>query len=542
MKWGLQLKNESSIVVGQIEDSVLTVSGLGDGTYKAFEADSAFWSATGYRLDGNVTSGSVSSGVDITVADGQSSMLDFANSIADTMKFYSVRADSFALDTDSKGAQKSIPKKADKVRFTFSVTADSDNVNDLHLEFAVDIDTVNYPFTMTPTPASLTAVPKSLKKWNATFSPSINAGTIITVSGYGKKGSIQKVSSYNWTRNGTLVGKKKKSPTFTDNTLRLPMPNLHNLGEEIFAQGAFTSTTGMVVGVAHPDAPNAYAWVLHKKYSEVQKSLVKKVKTVYLMHDSTARCFDQFKNGKFLVKKQTSLPPDKYDNKLFADLIALKLNIAASQLTKTPVGFGELKVVADGTPTPILFDGLMVKEIAALADTVLTNCSTSRDPLSPVDLDNLIASINNAFSAPLDTLSWSSKLVVKPSIRISAVDFLVRDPSIVPSTIVPLENEIAQLPEKYELYQNYPNPFNPTTRISFDLPMTSKITLKIFNVLGQEVMTLIDGVTMEDGTQEVEFNAQRLASGVYFYQLNATSVDEGSDATFTETKKLMLIK
>ncbi len=536
--WGLSVKDGENDIRGETESGVLVVTDLIDGTYSACEADSEFWSALGYRIDNGTAVTSSAQCVSFSVADGQSITIDFTNFLLDTMKFYSVVADSFALVKDSKAAMKSIKKKADKVEFEFFVKADSNNVNDLHLEFGVELDTVRYDFTVTPTPATMTPVAKSkLKKWDMTFSPALNAGDTVRVSGWGLKGSVQKVSSYWWTRNGVLVGKKLKSPTFTKNYLRLPMPNVHNLAEEIFAQGAFTTTVGMLVGVPRLDAPKEYGWAIHKKYSDVQKSLVKKVKTNYLIHDSTARCFDFFKNGKFLVGKQTSLPPDKYDNKLFAEAIALKLNIAASALSKTTIGYGELKYSDGGHP----LNGKMVKEISAYVDSLLTLCQTIGG-LTPVGFDSVVSKINSAFAGDFDTLTWSSKLVMKPAVRLNDRTFLVRDPSIVPATIVPLVNEIAQKPEKYELYQNYPNPFNPSTMISFDLPEASKVTLKIYNLLGQEVLTVFDNVDFEDGAQEVEFNATQLSTGVYFYRISATSLDEESGASYSETKKLMLVK
>jgi len=76
-------------------------------------------------------------------------------------------------------------------------------------------------------------------------------------------------------------------------------------------------------------------------------------------------------------------------------------------------------------------------------------------------------------------------------------------------------------PASYALMQNYPNPFNPSTVIEFELAEASEVTLKIYNTLGQEVATLLDHAWMEDGSQSLEFNANNLPSGVYFYRIVA---------------------
>jgi hypothetical protein len=86
---------------------------------------------------------------------------------------------------------------------------------------------------------------------------------------------------------------------------------------------------------------------------------------------------------------------------------------------------------------------------------------------------------------------------------------------------------------KFELSQNYPNPFNPTTTINYSVPTAGLVTLKVYNVLGNEVETLVSE-QKSSGTYNVQFIGNRLASGVYFYKLQAGS--------FIETKKMILLK
>jgi len=86
---------------------------------------------------------------------------------------------------------------------------------------------------------------------------------------------------------------------------------------------------------------------------------------------------------------------------------------------------------------------------------------------------------------------------------------------------------------EYELSQNYPNPFNPSSTISYQIPELSFVTIKIYDVLGIEIMTLVSE-EKSTGNYEVEFNAARLPSGVYFYTLTS--------GVFSDTKKLLLLK
>ncbi|HEX7573554.1 MAG TPA: T9SS type A sorting domain-containing protein, partial [Bacteroidota bacterium] len=94
-------------------------------------------------------------------------------------------------------------------------------------------------------------------------------------------------------------------------------------------------------------------------------------------------------------------------------------------------------------------------------------------------------------------------------------------------------NNGGAVPETYALSQNYPNPFNPSTKIDFSIPKTSLVELKIYNVLGQEVATLVNAV-LTPGSHTATFDARNLASGVYFYHITA--------GEFNSVKKMMLLK
>lgn len=107
---------------------------------------------------------------------------------------------------------------------------------------------------------------------------------------------------------------------------------------------------------------------------------------------------------------------------------------------------------------------------------------------------------------------------------------LYADGSQITTEITPVGNSV---PEAYKLEQNYPNPFNPTTTISFSIPKNGLVSLKVYDVLGKEVATLVN-TQLNSGQYNVNLNAANLSSGIYFYTLKA--------GDFVETKKMMLVK
>ncbi|NOS86643.1 MAG: T9SS type A sorting domain-containing protein [Ignavibacteria bacterium] len=96
--------------------------------------------------------------------------------------------------------------------------------------------------------------------------------------------------------------------------------------------------------------------------------------------------------------------------------------------------------------------------------------------------------------------------------------------------LTPINSEI---PNNFNLSQNYPNPFNPVTNIKFSMPTGGLVKLVVFDILGREVVTLLNEVKPA-GNYLVDFDASALSSGVYFYRLESGS--------FAETKKMLLVK
>jgi len=451
--------------------------------------------------------------------------------------------DSIADSKDLKGKYKYIPRKATACEFEFELIAPQSVT--LTLKFSMASDGVVLHGTDT------------VGTWTnakTVTTSAIDSGEVVHVIGWGYKGKPVK-TGYIW---ATLPKSMKGNvETYIINQPRLPMPNRLNAVNDAFALGGFPS--GLQVGLdkSSPDSTKLYGWLSAKKYGDVAKTLNDKGTT----HSELPHGFDFWISGKPFVKLQKSLSPNKYDNILLAQMVALKLNITASAMEILPLGFGEL-IFDDATLTPPAgaptLNGLMVKEVAAIVDSVMMGW-TQVDTIikgKPVYsrhfaesdvfdfLNEAVTEINNAFEGELDTLSFSDSLKFKGAVMLVDVPYLRSNSGVVPAKITPNYANIEMVPEAYKLYQNYPNPFNPTTMIQFDVPEEAYVTLKIYNLLGQEVATLLDHELMTEGTQEVEFDATGFASGVYFYRLSAEGIsnEEGSLGTFQTVKKMILMK
>jgi hypothetical protein len=139
---------------------------------------------------------------------------------------------------------------------------------------------------------------------------------------------------------------------------------------------------------------------------------------------------------------------------------------------------------------------------------------------------------------PLDSLQNVPAMAypITNQIRISTpartVEFVLLEPG--QNILSVEEGNAAGLADRFELLQNYPNPFNPQTTLSWTLPRMSRVTLRVYDVLGREIATLVDHESLAAGTHDVSFDASHLSSGVYFYRLQADGI--------ARTKHMVLIK
>lgn len=299
-------------------------------------------------------------------------------------------------------------------------------------------------------------------------------------------------------------------------------------------------------------------WVSPAKQSDAFKTMNSK----NVVHVGNPRPMSFDNTGlKRLLKRYKSLPASKANNVLMANLLVFKINLAASAKGQTDVAqnLGSVVYCAAGHPG---LSGKSLDDIGAYADDQMTNWDNLGLPgftsAMWADLNGVIEQVNGAFSTGLtsditDPTSWHNAPLPKPKLRwvvkatAQSTSFLCAPgPGNAPSSHpVPTNTQLPVIPTEYGLGQNYPNPFNPTTVVSFDLPEASLVTIKVYNMLGQEVATLLNREELEQGTEEVEFDAGTLTSGVYFYHITAQAVDEDGITTgnaFTKTMKMVLVK
>jgi hypothetical protein len=159
------------------------------------------------------------------------------------------------------------------------------------------------------------------------------------------------------------------------------------------------------------------------------------------------------------------------------------------------------------------------------------------------------AAVNRLFIHPTVSLSATSSHIFVPNwnnlfqpVRIyidHGNNGTIDDSTFVQNTVDVDEQEDFGVPEEFTLAQNYPNPFNSSTVIRVGLPKVSFVSLKVYNILGQEVATLMNEV-QDAGFKSVRFDASGMASGVYVYRVEARPTD--GSAPFINLKKMLLLK
>jgi len=134
-----------------------------------------------------------------------------------------------------------------------------------------------------------------------------------------------------------------------------------------------------------------------------------------------------------------------------------------------------------------------------------------------------------------EAVSWYPHNIERPNTTTSCATKCHYQDNLLGATVFPTSvASTGDIPKKFALEQNYPNPFNPSTVIRFDLPVSTPVSMTVYDALGRKVAQLINGDRMQAGTHEVEFNPQDLASGLYFYRIQAGS--------YSAVRKLVLLR
>ncbi len=179
-----------------------------------------------------------------------------------------------------------------------------------------------------------------------------------------------------------------------------------------------------------------------------------------------------------------------------------------------------------------------IPEMAELADSNITYALLPVDSIftmTPVEATTAAGLIQADYNIPMHTMPPPDSYSEDKVSRFTPVNrLLIRHGETIalvsPSTAV---DDFSETPLDFKLYQSYPNPFNPSTKISYSIPTSSFVTLKVFDINGSEIATLVEE-QMPAGNYIREWSSDNITSGVYFYRLQT--------GTFTDTKKFVLLK
>ncbi|MBN2237806.1 MAG: T9SS type A sorting domain-containing protein, partial [Bacteroidales bacterium] len=153
--------------------------------------------------------------------------------------------------------------------------------------------------------------------------------------------------------------------------------------------------------------------------------------------------------------------------------------------------------------------------------------------------DSISVDLGEFFWKVPKTPTTFCKVRISDAVQKSVID-VTDSIFVIDTTRLTSINNHVQIPQEYNLYQNYPNPFNPTTTIKFDLPFTSIVKLNVYNILGQEIATLVES-NLNAGYYNYKWDASKFASGVYIIRIDASPIEK-SNKGFISAKKVMLLK
>ncbi len=318
-----------------------------------------------------------------------------------------------------------------------------------------------------------------------------------------------------------------KAARFTKSNKKIiGIPNTGNVRDSLFARGVFPD--GILIGIDRHDSSHVYGWIYFTASLYVRNALPQ-----WATPRPLAKLLD-----KDFVGKLRNPTNKRYNNRLLGELLGLILNVGASDAGITQAELGDL-VYHDTSEYAQLLNGRKLRDIISSVDSLMTYYR-SYNNVNYSYIANALHNINIAFDGSFDTVS-TKPIRIKSTRAVFSVPYLTPGsalPTVLPAfQPIPVEPDIAN---QFVLLQNYPNPFNPYTTIEFELPEAAVVTLKVYNILGQEVTTLFDHVTMSDGHQVLDYDASNLASGVYFYRMIAEPTSGKHIVSLV--KKMMVVK
>jgi hypothetical protein len=357
-----------------------------------------------------------------------------------------------------------------------------------------------------------------------------------------KKAPGTRISNWYWTLDGLQAGNKNAELTPMSDIRLTIEPNGGNVLEHLYKR-VIRRPEGLVVGIAtmlHKDTINPTGgWI---RYMKADRK--------YFPHELTPRCLDYTVTGsgrqKDFVGQLRNPHVKKHNNHLLGEVHALKLAIIANDAMVTePIDsgvtlLGDLLYNDALNPTDPC-NGLTIRQLIHLVDSSLSYCDNFI-PEQYQHFDICVSRINTAFDGDYIAISLMPFLIAGTH-SIDEVNFLHPNPGAIAGTrpVMRYDLDMASVPEQLALDQNYPNPFNPVTTIEFTLPEDAIVTMTVYNLLGQQVASLLDNAQLEEGTQSVMFDATGLSSGIYFYRVTARGIGEWGK-TSSSIMKMVLAK
>ncbi|MBM4166181.1 MAG: T9SS type A sorting domain-containing protein [Ignavibacteria bacterium] len=413
----------------------------------------------------------------------------------------------------------------------------------------------NYVFSEL-TPGTYTVSEISRVGWAQTYPTNPNTYSVVMTSGgiftgkdFGNYNGSLKFRTFTISE---ITGKAAKLK-FGKNDVLKELPNQMTAVANVFVKIGKSGATFLGLAQTEKDSAKKYGWIHYKNAAAI-------VKLYTSSHSGTAYPIDYLripgkKNKK--LSKAINASRMQYDNSAWEQGVLFNLNLKASEKKVTPEYFGDLLLDTTFILMGKQLYGMSLTNMGKYLDSIMTYYEkfgvTNDAAYDEVRLfvSKVLKPINAGFATTFSiSNSWIDTTKVKNQrlayeitllgIKTAGNVGIVKQLPTKPNDENIGIGEYDYFPSGISLEQNYPNPFNPTTTIRFEIPVGAihelplQTTLKVYDVLGREVATLLNNEPMEEGEHEVQFDANGLTSGVYFYRLQTENI--------VQTRKMILLK